>query len=409
MGFEILTAPFAIAQLQLYLLLDQLGAQPEVNQRLAIFLTNALSGWHDDGDIKLNFPEMRDEFDASQKVKRTAKVIVVIGNPPYDRFAGAAQAEEAELVAHYKGIKLVEDRNKDGTIKRNEFGRPKKKQSGDSLLYKEFGVRKQLLDELYVRFFRLAEERIGEAAEYGLVSYISNSSYLTGRSHPIMRRSLLSNFHAVWIDNLNGDKYRTGKIIPAGLPGAGTRDDSAFTTAMDPRGIQPGTAIATWVKKIGAKPTATKASVLYRDFWGPADAKRAGLLASLPSGTPGAGSNTSFYETVVPSQSNRWRLSPRMIEGGFESWPSLEELFPVRVQGVNHNRGIDGSVIDTDLPRLLLRMKTYISAKDFLTAATTCPELAPPRKETEHLRSRATIRSLYGTTSRKLALTRRRG
>jgi hypothetical protein len=34
-----------------------------------------------------------------------------------------------------------------------------------------------------------------------------------------MRRSLLSNFHAVWVDNLNGDKYRTGKIIPKGLPG----------------------------------------------------------------------------------------------------------------------------------------------------------------------------------------------
>jgi hypothetical protein len=144
------------------------------------------------------------------------------------------------LVAHYRGIELVEERNKDNSVKRDEFGRPKKKQRGDSLLYREFGVRKQLLDDLYIRFIRLAEERIGETAEYGIVSYISNSSYLTGRSHPLMRRSLPSNFHAVWIDNLNGDKYRTGKIIPKGLPGAGTRDDSAFTTEMDPRGIQPG-------------------------------------------------------------------------------------------------------------------------------------------------------------------------
>jgi predicted helicase len=111
------------------------------------------------------------------------------------------------------------------------------KQQGSSLLYEEFGVRKQLLDDLYVRFLRLAEERIGIAADYGIVSYITNSSSLTGRSHPLMRRSLLSNFHAVWVDNLNGDKYRTGKIIPKGLPGAGTRDDSAFTTEMDHRGI----------------------------------------------------------------------------------------------------------------------------------------------------------------------------
>ena len=171
-GFEILTAPFAIAQLQLYLLLDQLGAQPNADSRLAVFLTNALSGWHDGGDVKLNFPEMREEFDASQKVKREARIIVILGNPPYDQFTGAAQAEEAELVAHYKGLQLVEVTTKDGAIKRDRFGRPLMKQRGTSALYEEFGVRKQLLDDLYVRFLRLAEERIGIAADYGVVSYI---------------------------------------------------------------------------------------------------------------------------------------------------------------------------------------------------------------------------------------------
>jgi hypothetical protein len=150
-------------------------------------------------------------------------------------------------------------------VRRDEFGKAKKKQRGQSLLYSEYGVRKQLLDDLYIRFFRLAEERIGEAAEYGVVSYISNSSYLTGRSHPLMRKSLLSNFHQVWIDNLNGDKYRTGKLIPAGLPGAGSADQSAFTTDMDSRGIQPGTAIATWVKRVSAKTAPTSTDVLYRD------------------------------------------------------------------------------------------------------------------------------------------------
>ena len=246
-GFEILTAPFAIAQLQLYLLLEQLGAKPDPSERLAVFLTTALSGWHESGDVKLNFPEMREEFDASQHVKRDARIIVILGNPPYDRFTGAAQAEEAELVAHYKGIKLVVQKTKDGSVKLDAFGHPLMKQQGTSQLYEEFGVRKQLLDDLYIRFLRLAEERIGIAADYGVVSYISNSSYLTGRSHPLMRRSLLSSFHAAWIDNMNGDKYRTGKIIPKDLPGAGTRDDSVFTTEMDPRGIQPGTAITTWI------------------------------------------------------------------------------------------------------------------------------------------------------------------
>jgi hypothetical protein len=324
---------------------------------------------------------MREEFDASQKVKRDAKIIVVLGNPPYDRFTGAAQAEEAELVAHYKGIELVEERNKDNSIKRDEFGRPKKKQRGDSLLYKEFGVRKQLLDDLYIRFLRLAEERIGESAEYGIISYISNSSYLTGRSHPLMRRSLLSNFHAVWIDNLNGDKYRTGKIIPKGLPGAGTRDDSAFTTEMDARGIQPGTAIVTWMKQRGIRTQPADTKVFYRDFWGPAATKRQGLITSLPSGKPAKGSAVHPYESIKPSQENRWRLAPQTVEAGFEAWPGLDEVFPIAIQGVNHNRGIDGSVIDTKRDSLGTRMKAYINAKSFDAAAARFPLIAPPSND----------------------------
>jgi predicted helicase len=131
MGFEILTAPFAIAQLQLYLLLQPFGAKLKKTDRLAIFLTNSLSRWHDSGDVKLNFPEMRDEYDASQAVKQKTRIIVVLGNPPYDAFAGVAQAEKAELVAHYKGVELaIEIDRKTKQTKLDEFGRPKKEAEG---------------------------------------------------------------------------------------------------------------------------------------------------------------------------------------------------------------------------------------------------------------------------------------
>ena len=231
-GFEILTAPFVIAHLQLFLLLQSLDAAPKETERLAVFLTNALTGWDGKDQMKLHFPELQEERDAAQKVKRTAEVIVVIGNPPYNRFAGSALDEEADLVDHYKGIK------------RDAKG----KQVGKSELFTKWKVRKHLLDDLYVRFFRLAEKRIGERAKFGIVSFISNSSFLAGRSHPIMRDSLCHNFDKIWIDNLNGDKYKTGKVIPDGLPGAGTADQSIFTTEQDPRGIQVGTAITTMLK-----------------------------------------------------------------------------------------------------------------------------------------------------------------
>lgn len=174
-------------------------------------------------------------------------------------------AEEADPVDHYKGIR------------RDNKGR----QIGPSELYSRWGIRKQLLDDLYIRFFRLAERCIGERAEHGVVSFISNYSFYTGRSHPIMRESLLKSFDEVWIDCLNGDKYKTGKVIPKGVPGEGATDQSIFTTEHDPRGIQVGTGIATLLRRGRSTPKTGAAVVHHRNYWGRSKEKREALIASL--------------------------------------------------------------------------------------------------------------------------------
>jgi hypothetical protein len=379
-GFEILTAPFAVAQLQLYVLLADLGVAPPDHHRLAVFLTNALTGWSDQRDVKITFPEMRDEFDASQAVKQDTRVIVVIGNPPYDRFTGAAQAEEAELVAAYKGVRLQIQHGEGGEVLRDRLGNPVKRQVGKSELYTVWGIRKQLLDDLYVRFFRMAEERIGIAADRGIVSFISNSSWLTGRSHPMMRQSIVRNFGTIWIDNLNGDKFKTGKIIPPDLPGAGTRDESAFTTPLDPRGIQPGTAITTLLKRNEVSDgSSTSPTVHYRDFWGIAANKRRQLLDSLPAGNVPPGSDIPEYQAFEPRIETRWRLAPVDRVGGYEFWPALDELFPERPQGVNPNRGLEGSLVDTSRETLAQRMCAYLTASSFDAAERAAPVLATKR------------------------------
>lgn len=227
MGFEILTAPFVVAQLQLYLLLSRLNAAPDEKHRPAVFLTNALTGWQGPDQPKLNFPELQEEHDAATSVKREAKVIVVLGNPPYNRFAGVPLQEEADLVDHYKGI----TRDKNG------------KQLGQTLLYSRWGVRKHLLDDLYIRFFRLAEVRIGERAKFGVVSFISNSSYLMGRSHPIMRESLLKYFDAIWIDNLHGNRIASERTP------WGDSCETIFNTDEIGPGIKVGTCISTFLKR----------------------------------------------------------------------------------------------------------------------------------------------------------------
>jgi hypothetical protein len=384
LGFEILTAPFVIAQLQLYLALADIGSAPNTQRRPVIFLTNALTGWEGAEPIKLNFPELQQEHDSAKKVKRGAKIIVILGNPPYNRFADMAIDEEADLVDHYKGVTRKQKKDKKtGKPAVDKRNRPVLVQVGESLLFKKWKVRKQLLDDLYIRFFRLAEKRIGEKAEHGIVSYISNSSYLTGRSHPIMRGSLVANFHEIWIDNLNGDKYRTGKVIPEGLPDAGKSDQSIFTTPQDPRGIQPGTCIATLLKRGPRKPAATP-TVRYRDFWGLAQAKRHALLESLGGPKSKAEQKAGAarpegpreFEVFEPTEARRWILAPQDSNAGYEAWPAIDDLFPEKYQGVNPNRGHRGSVMDRDKGPLAARMQDYFNAKSFAALKKAHPAFA---------------------------------
>ncbi|MCH8290686.1 N-6 DNA methylase, partial [Candidatus Poribacteria bacterium] len=86
-GFEIIPAPFVIAHLQLGLVLQNLGAPlADEGERVGIYLTNALTGWEPPkedavGQLLMNFPELMQERDAADKVKRGGKILVVLGNP----------------------------------------------------------------------------------------------------------------------------------------------------------------------------------------------------------------------------------------------------------------------------------------------------------------------------------------
>jgi len=348
LGFEILTAPFVIAQLQLYLILSELGVEPDESHRPGIFLTNALTGWSGPEQLKLQFPELQQEHDATQRVKREAEIIVILGNPPYNRWAGTPIEEEQELADHYKGIQ------------RDAKGR----QMGTSAIYTRFGIRKLILDELYLRFFRLAEIRIGIEADYGVVSWISNSSYLNGRSHPLMRESLLRNFHAIWIDNLHGNRLASERTP------WGESCETIFNVHGGGPGIKVGTCISTFIKHKQPTDSQRKAEVWTRDFWGRAHLKRQALLTALElTELPGEEKRRLTerpegpreYQAVVPNEKSMWRFASVLASGSYEDWPALDELFGVRFQGVNPARGLEGSIIATSAAEISERMQNYFS------------------------------------------------
>jgi len=323
-GFEIMPAPFVVAHLQLGILLAELGVPlRDADERAAIYLTNALTGWGNgavappkekrgvEGQLHstLLFPEFAEERDAADRIKREEKILVVIGNPPYNGYAGVAVDEERSLSEAYRTTKRA----------------PKPQGQG--------------LNDLYVRFYRMAERQITERSGRGVVCLISNSSWIDSLSFTGMRERFLEAFDSIRVDNLNGDKYRTGKITPEGKP-----DPSIFSTEKNREGIQVGTAIGLLVK--GAEPTG---AVAYRGWWGAN--KRADLEAA-------ASVEPADYEVHQPILELGLPFRPAEVAEGYLSWPKIPELFPVSFPGVKTSR--DDFVVDIDRERLEERIRTYL-------------------------------------------------
>ena len=315
-GFEIMPAPFVVAHLQVGLTMQDLDAAlaDDGVERAQVFLTNALTGWEPRTTKPLPFPELEEERDRAERVKQETPILVILGNPPYNGFAGMAVDEERELSEAYRRTKRV--RRPEG----------------------------QGLNDLYVRFFRMAERRIAEKTGQGVVCFISNYSWLDGLSFTGMRERYLEAFDAVRIDCLNGDKYKTGKIAPDGSP-----DPSIFSTEGDPVGIQVGTAIATLVRKGDHKPAD---GVGFRHLWG--QAKREELTATVETDP------SRLYERIEPVLTLGLPFVRTAASAEWFDWPALPELFPVSFPGVKTSR--DGFLVDTDLDRLRVRVTDYFDA-----------------------------------------------
>ena len=305
-GFEIMPAPFVVAHLQVGLTMEALDAPlaDDGRERAGVYLTNALTGWEPRTTKPLPFPELEEERDRAERVKQETPVLVILGNPPYDGFAGMAVEEERELSEAYRVTRRV--RHPEG----------------------------QGLNDPFVRFFRMAERRIAEKTGRGVVCFISNYSWLDGLSFTGMRERYMEAFDVIRVDCLNGDSRKTGKVAPDGSP-----DPSIFSTPDDPIGIQVGTAIATLVRK---PDHAAAGEVGFRHLWG--QSKCADLTATADAAP------SALYAGVDPRLPLGLPFVPTAVSDDWFDWPSLPELFPVSFPGVKTSR--DAFLVDIDLDRL---------------------------------------------------------
>ena len=226
-GFELLVAPYTIAHLKLSLFLQAQGWR--ANERLGIYLTNALEQ-PDEMQAPLPFAAfISDEANAALSVKRDEPILVILGNPPYQRESanpsrvGRNLTFIGELIEEYKQID----------------GEP----LGDRNL--------KALQADYVKFIRWAQWRIDRNGE-GVLGYIVNNSFLDGPMFRGIRKSLLDSFNAIYHLNLHGSSRRT-ESAPTDQ-----NDENVFD-------IQQGVSILLCVKECD---NPTPAKVYYADMWG---------------------------------------------------------------------------------------------------------------------------------------------
>lgn len=314
-GFEIMPAPFVIAHMEIARLLEDAGAPLADQHRAGVFLTNALTGWvpvrHPQAVM---YPELEQEREDSEQIKQHGTILVILGNPPYNGYAGIAKIEE--------------ERDLTNAYRAAVTGLPAPQGQG--------------LNDLYIRFFRIAERRVAANADgQGIVCFVSNNAWLDGLSHTTMRHHYLHTFQQVFIDNLNGDKYRTGKTTPDGRP-----DPSAFSTPQNREGIQVGTAISTLVRIAADSET----TVHLRDLWGTtklSQLERESRCEAEP-----------IYVDLAQAPALGNPFAHRIHSAAYTSWPRLPDLFPVSYPGIKTSR--DPLVVDIDRDRLVERMTTYL-------------------------------------------------
>lgn len=218
-GFELLMASYAMAHLQLDILLKDTGYKATNDDRLRVFLTNSLEESHPDTNT-LFANWLSDEANAANRIKRDSPVMVILGNPPYSVSSTNKGEWIQNLISDYK---------------------------------KNLNERKINLDDDYIKFIRYGQHFIDKNGS-GVLAYISNNSFIDGITHRQMRKSLLETFDKIYILDLHGNTRKL-ETSPDG-----STDQNVFD-------IMAGVSINIFIKKSKNQKNQF-ANVLHYDLYG---------------------------------------------------------------------------------------------------------------------------------------------
>ena len=290
-------------------------------ERAAIYLTNALTGWAESeaGPAIPGYEALVEERSAATAIKRERPILVVLGNPPYNAYAGPQPRRRGR-----PGGRLQE--RLAGRLGR-EKSRPRRP----------------------LRPLLPPSPSGGSPRAPGAASSATSatSSWVSLPSFTVMRQSLLASFDRIWVENLHGD--RTITEYGAGRPQQ-ARPSSPLTASRRASG-------RAWRRRCWSEPgrkrsrstaTGTTSMRPTRRSAGPTWLRRWTRTASTRA--------TRCWRRPRPTASCSGPVSVQ--SAGYATWPALDTLAKAPpLPGLLEKRG--GGLVSMDKATLVSKMRAY--------------------------------------------------
>jgi Type ISP C-terminal specificity domain/N-6 DNA Methylase len=320
-AFELLIGPYAVAHYRLHHAL-KVGEKTNL-PRLGIYLADTLAQpgtTHAMGALGFVEKGIQDERHLANELKTKQPILAIIGNPPYRRLE---EGENHTLVGNWM----------DGVW--NDLKEPVKNAG--------WGNQLNTFPELSVAFWRWSLWKIFEAEnapKRGVVAFITNRKFLTGKPYAGLRQMMRRRFDRIEIIDLRGDS-RLGER--AGVEG----DQNVFN-------IQVGVCITLAIAD-GSKAADAEANVQYCDVWDAKSFRRKPklewLLASVAKGDVG--------NWIHVERNGLDDFRPKPFANG--EWVGLNECFVFSSSGVQSKR--DHIVYAPTILKLERQIRSVVNAK----------------------------------------------
>jgi hypothetical protein len=313
-GFEILVGPYAVCHLRLtqkVTAADVGGTLPDGRPRVYLADTLDSPNTLPRGLRTLMDRKLVEERERAREIKASQRVLVIFGNPPYDR--QHIDPDDAETQRKGGWVRFGDDQP--GAVPQTA-AEAEAMERGARPILRDFldpadPVHVKNLYNDYVYFWRWAIWKLLEQAEDdqgGILSFITASSYLAGPGFVGMREVMRRKFDDLWIINLGGDNLGARK------------SENVFA-------IRTPVAIAIGVRR-GAPDPDTPALVRYAKIEGTRVEKLAALAAIR-----------TFGEVQWLECPSDWGASFLPIgKGDYFGFPALVDLFPWQENGVQFKR-----------------------------------------------------------------------